>query len=222
MEYFDLRNPDGTKTGERKERTQVHRDGDLHATVHIWIARQNPDTGQAEILLQKRSAGKDSFPGCYDISCAGHIAAGDEELPTALRELGEELGIQAAPEELTFLFSHTGYMEKEFNGELFKNYECSNVYVYTKHVEAEALNLQEEEVESVAWMALESCSRQVHLGNPAYCIFPDEIEELCRKIPEILACQEDAVKTKPARTWAEDAQQDLEEWIEEQGIYIRQ
>ena len=222
MEYFDLINQDGTKTGEQKERSLVHRDGDLHATVHIWIARQNPETGQAEILLQKRSAGKDSFPGCYDISCDGHIAAGDEELPSALRELEEELGIQAAQEELMFLFSHTGYMEKEFNGELFKNYERSGVYLYTKPVEADRLTLQAEEVESVAWMALESCSRQVHLNNPAYCIFPDEIEELCRRIPEILARQADAVKTELTETWAEDAQQDLEEWIEEQGIYIRQ
>lgn len=222
MEYFDLMNPDGTKTGEQKERSQVHRDGDLHATVHIWIARQNPHTGRPELLLQKRSAGKDSFPGCYDISCAGHIAAGDEELPSALRELAEELGIQAAPEELLYLFRHTGYMEKEFNGELFKNYECSGVYLYLKPVEAEQLKLQKEEVESVAWMELESCSRQVHLNNPAYCIFPDEMEELCRRIPEILAGQAGAVKTEITETWAEDAQQDLEEWIEEQGIYIRQ
>lgn len=222
MEYFDLLYPDGTKTGERKERTQVHRDGDLHATVHVWIARQNPYTGRPELLLQKRSAGKDSFPGCYDISCAGHITAGDEELPSALRELAEELGIQAAPEELLFLFTHTGYMEKEFNGELFKNYERSGVYLYLKPVEAEQLKLQKEEVESVAWMELESCSRQVHLNNPAYCIFPDEMEELCRRIPEILVSQADAVKTKITETWAEDAQQDLEEWIEEQGIYIRQ
>ena len=43
---------------------------------------------------------KDSFPGCYDISSAGHISAGDEPLETALRELEEELGIKAEPEQL--------------------------------------------------------------------------------------------------------------------------
>ncbi len=178
MEYLDLRNPDGTKTGEQKERTQVHRDGDLHATVHVWIARRNPSTGQAEILLQKRSSQKDSFPGCYDISSAGHVAAGDEELPSALRELKEELGIAAAPEDLLYLFTHIGYMEGEFHGELFKNYEISPVYLYTKPVQTEKLILQKDEVESVCWMDLETCSRQVHTKNPAYCIFADEIEKL--------------------------------------------
>ena len=53
-----------------------------------------------DLLLQKRSKEKDSFPGCYDISSAGHISAGDEPLETALRELEEELGIKAEPEQL--------------------------------------------------------------------------------------------------------------------------
>jgi isopentenyldiphosphate isomerase len=28
-----------------------------------------------QVLLQKRSPDKDSYPGCLDISCAGHIPA---------------------------------------------------------------------------------------------------------------------------------------------------
>ena len=38
---------------------------------------------------------KESFPGLYDTSSAGHIRAGDEPLPSALRELREELHIAA-------------------------------------------------------------------------------------------------------------------------------
>lgn len=68
----------------------VHEDGDIHGTVHIWIRRKT-EKGY-DLLLQKRSKEKDSFPGCYDISSAGHISAGDEPLETALRELEEELG----------------------------------------------------------------------------------------------------------------------------------
>lgn len=51
--------------------------------------------GKWQMLLQKRASGKDSFPGCYDTSSAGHIHAGDEPLDSALRELEEELGIKA-------------------------------------------------------------------------------------------------------------------------------
>ena len=37
--------------------------------------------------------------GSYDISSAGHVDAGDETLESALRELREELGIEAAKDE---------------------------------------------------------------------------------------------------------------------------
>jgi len=45
---------------------------------------------------------KDSFPCRYDTSSAGHIQAGDEPLESAVRELSEELGIQANPDDLRF------------------------------------------------------------------------------------------------------------------------
>ena len=72
MEMIDLRDRDGKRTGEVKERTLVHRDGDLHGTAHVWLVRYRADRGSADVLLQKRSADKDSFPGYYDISSAGH------------------------------------------------------------------------------------------------------------------------------------------------------
>ena len=53
--------------------------------------------------LQKRALTKDSFPGRYDTSSAGHIQAGDEPLKSAMRELKEELGIAAKPEQLQFV-----------------------------------------------------------------------------------------------------------------------
>ena len=107
MEYLDIRTKDGKITGEVKERDKVHEDGDIHGTSHVWIARKNKE-GQRELLLQKRSADKDAYPGCYDISSAGHLPAGQEYLPSALRELYEELGIEAKEEELIFLGIHEG------------------------------------------------------------------------------------------------------------------
>ena len=107
MEYFDIRNEDGSLTGQIKARSRVHEDGDIHGTSHVWIVRRN-NGGECELLLQKRSAGKDAYPGCYDISSAGHLPAGQEFLPSALRELYEELGIRAEKEDLIFLGIHKG------------------------------------------------------------------------------------------------------------------
>ena len=59
--------------------SEVHRDGDYHRAVHVWIYSES--TG--ELLLQRRADCKDSWPGKWDISSAGHISAGDSSLFSA-------------------------------------------------------------------------------------------------------------------------------------------
>lgn len=125
-----------------------------------------------DLLLQKRSRGKDSYPGCYDISSAGHVQAGDEFLPSAIRELKEELGIEAREEDLEFAGFHKGYMEDMFYGNMFRDSEVSAVYVYRKTVDADQLTLQKEEVESVMWMELGQCVEAVKItGFPIVYIW---------------------------------------------------
>lgn len=89
-EIFDIIDTQGNPTGETVTREKAHAEGIPHRTAHIWIIREK--YGRTEVLLQKRSMNKDSFPGKFDTSSAGHIQAGDEPLESALRELGEELG----------------------------------------------------------------------------------------------------------------------------------
>ena len=114
--------------------------------------------------------------GCYDISSAGHLSAGDTYLEGALREIGEELGIHAEAEELKDL----GLLEKVshgvFYGKPFHDHEVSAVYLYTKPVEAEKLHLQESEVEAVRWMDLKECQKAVREGSIPNCIDIRELE----------------------------------------------
>ena len=173
MELFDILNEDGTKSGIVRERGVAHREGSLHPTAHIWIVRPNEKSG-CDVLLQKRSAGKDSYPGCYDISSAGHVAAGDDYLPTALRELKEELGIAAAADELEPAGRHKVYTENEFYGRMFKDAELSQLYVYRKPVNTADLMLQESEVESVVWMDYRECLNAIRSGSLKNCICEDE------------------------------------------------
>ncbi|WP_343210383.1 NUDIX hydrolase [Anaerolentibacter hominis] len=178
MELFDLLDERGAKTGYKKEREAVHRDGDRHGTVHIWLTRRNQDTGRHELLLQKRSSEKDAFPGCYDISSAGHIQAGDEPLPSALRELEEELGIVASPEELRLVFVYEDYINTFFHGKPFVNLEWSYVYLLELDVNPAELKLQEEEVSAVKWMACTELEREIKTGNPDYCVSEEEFFRL--------------------------------------------
>mgnify|MGYP003378893156 CR=1 FL=1 len=165
MEMFDVRTPQGDPTGEVKERSAVHRGGDWHGTAHIWLVRRRE--GRIELLLQKRSRTKESFPGCYDTSCAGHLSAGDTFLEAALRELEEELGIAASGEELYFAGIYPCQVD-----------EISAVYLYEKPVNEADLRLQAEEVESVCWIDFERLKELAAAGAEGYCIFPWETSAL--------------------------------------------
>lgn len=173
MELFDILNADGSKTGIVRERGVAHREGSLHATVHMWVVRKNQKSGY-DVLLQKRSACKDSNPGCYDISSAGHVAAGTGYLEAAVREMREELGLYVTEEELTYIGVHHGAFEDVFYGKIFRDNELSSVYVYTKPIEIENLKLQESEVEEVIWMDYEECRQRVQDGTLPNCIYEDE------------------------------------------------
>lgn len=61
--HFDM------QTGRAKARSTVHRDGDWHRAVHVWILCLQ--TG--ELVLQRRAATKDAWSNLLDISTAGTL-----------------------------------------------------------------------------------------------------------------------------------------------------
>jgi isopentenyl-diphosphate Delta-isomerase len=69
-------------------RREVHARNLFHRAVHVIVHDAN-----GHLFLQKRSRAKDTFPGCWDSSCSGHVDAGEDYLAAAHRELGEELGL---------------------------------------------------------------------------------------------------------------------------------
>lgn len=168
MEIFDIVDDNGNPTGQTIERSLAHTNGTRHRTVHIWIAREV--MGKWQVLLQKRALTKDSFPGRYDTSSAGHIQAGDEPLESAMRELKEELGIAAKPEQLQFVDTFRIQYEKEFHDKIFKDNEIAFVYVYMGEVDIDKITVQEEELECVEWFDLEDVYRECLVHNQKFCV----------------------------------------------------
>ena len=146
MELIDIVDEQGLPTGETIDRSLAHRTGARHRTTHIWIVRRKDN--RVQILLQKRAKYKDSFPGCYDISSAGHIPAGVDFVASGLRELQEELSITIDGSELVDCGLHYIFAEKEFHGLPYVDNQIAKVFLLWKDVEAEELTLQEEEIES--------------------------------------------------------------------------
>lgn len=168
MEYLDICDENGQPTGQCVSRSEAHRQGILHRTAHVWIVRK--ENGQTEVLLQKRSMQKESFPGLYDTSSAGHIPAGEEPLPSALRELEEELGLSAAPDQLAYAGTFRIQYEKVFHGQVFRDNEVTRVYVYREPVDAQKLTLQAEEVDAVRWFDLEEVWQEIQTDRRRFCV----------------------------------------------------
>ena len=76
---------------EQKSRSEIHAHGLRHRAVHILLFNH-----QQAVFLQKRSLSKDSNPGLWDSSAAGHVDAGESYHACALREIEEELGFAAS------------------------------------------------------------------------------------------------------------------------------
>lgn len=95
-EVFDVVDANDQVTGQAT-RGEVHAKGMLHRAVHVFAFNKRGD-----LLLQKRSRFKDVHPGAWDSSVSGHLDAGEDYATAAVRELQEEMGIEAAspPEEI--------------------------------------------------------------------------------------------------------------------------
>ena len=168
MELFDICDEQGNPTGDTVERSEAHAKGICHRTAHIWIAKQ--ENGRYKVLLQKRSMDKDSFPGRYDTSSAGHIQAGDEPMESALRGLGEELGIKAEAADLDFAETFRLRYEKEFPGRMFRHNEVAFVFVYQKQVDIADLTIQKEELDGVCWFDLEDTYEACKNHDQKFCV----------------------------------------------------
>jgi len=157
-EYLDVLDENGNKTGKVKLRYEIHRDGDFHKTVHIWVI--NKDN---EVLLQRRCATKDSNPNMLDISCAGHISAGDNSLNAALRELKEELNLNVKPNELEFI--KTLKRDAKYS-KSFINREFDDMYILKTNKTINDMSFQESEISEIFFVDYNTFKKMVENKQP--------------------------------------------------------
>lgn len=172
-EFFDIVNQEGNPTGEIIERNIAHANGIWHRTSHVWLVRYKDN--KLQILLQKRTMSKDSFPGCYDISSAGHIPAGVDFVSSALRELQEELGIIAHSDDLILCGDRKIITDDVFHGKPFHDRQYSRVFVLWCDNDESEFVLQPEEIDSVKWLDFDDCLEAVKTNAIPHCI---DVEEL--------------------------------------------
>jgi isopentenyldiphosphate isomerase len=98
-ELFDVVSADGLPLGRAKPRAAIHRDGDWHRAIHVWVYGQR-ESGPF-LLFQRRGRHKDTAAGRLDPTVGGHFGAG-ETRDEVWREVEEEIGVQAEPAAMRF------------------------------------------------------------------------------------------------------------------------
>lgn len=131
----------------------AHIEGAPHMAAHIWIFNS-----KGEVLIQKRSSTKDSYPDLWDISAAGHISSGETMLDGAMREMVEEIGLKdTRPEDLVPVWYYREEVKFPMKGyeNGWHNNELDGIFLLQYDGKAEDLTLQAEEVAEVKFIPID-------------------------------------------------------------------
>ncbi len=145
-ELIDILDDEGNYTGKRLMKSEAHKNGIFHPTVHIWFYNK-----EGEILIQQRAASKETYPLLWDVSVAGHIGAGEEIIPSAIREISEEIGLEVSKTDLIKVGIFKSI--KKHSDEL-TDCEFHHTYICQLKTSLDHLKKQESEVKALALLPL--------------------------------------------------------------------
>jgi len=141
-EYLDIVDENNDITGEKKLRSQIHKDGSWHRTVHIYYFMKK--NNEYYFLVHLRSKEKDLHPNMWDTRFGGHLKSGHDVKQTLISELKEEIGLKA---DINNFIS--GPVTKR---EYFPNNEFTYVYYYPGLEDISSLKFADNEVQEVKWL----------------------------------------------------------------------
>jgi len=153
------------KPVDEAPRSQVHEEALMHRAVHVLVF-----DGEGNLLLQKRSEAKRTYPGCWTSSASGHVPAGQSPREAAAREAHEELGVDPGPLE------HVGrtYVEDLNVGER----EITHVFAARYHGEFDP---DQDEVSEVRWFDVSHLVSELGSSPDRFAASMREVFELARR-----------------------------------------
>ena len=178
MELWDIYDENCNLTGRTQERGAPQAPGEYHLSVSVVAVNS-----RREVLCTLRSMDKPNMPGVWE-SPGGGVLAGETSLEAAVRELLEETGISAAPEEMVFLSRRKA---DGFNNEGF----FMDTYGLRRDISADELVLQPHEVDAAQWLAIDEWERRARSGEILAGDYTDEffaaVRDLTKRpLPELL------------------------------------
>lgn len=177
MEFIDVLDENGKKTGIVRNRKLVYKNGDWHKTVHVWLLNS-----QNELLIQKRAKDKETFPNLWAISIAGHVMSGETSKEAALREIREEIGINTLEEDLIYMFSVR-------RNQLYKDgmlHVLDDVYLLKYDLDIQKTNIQKEELSDIKFINYKEFKQSLKEKDPSFVPYTKEHELLFKYLSEHL------------------------------------
>lgn len=149
-ELFDVLLANGEDAGYAKARHAVHRDGDWHRSLHVWVAGFD-EGGEPFLLLQRRGKAKDVAPGILDATVGGHFRTG-ETLDQVVREVDEEIGVATTVADLRRLGTRVSVVEAPSSGIVDR--ELQEVYLVRDDRPLNGYRLNAAEVDELVRVSL--------------------------------------------------------------------
>ena len=146
MEFNDIYDAHRNLTGRVHQRGTAWQPGEYGVVVCVWVY-----DGRGHFLLTRRAKGK-SFAGTWENS-GGAALAGENSLQAIVRELYEETGILAEPEEFELL-------DTDLERNIFYDHYCLK-----KHVPLNQISLQPGETDNAMWASYGKIHWMIRTGK---------------------------------------------------------
>lgn len=149
MELWDLYDKERRPLGRTHVRGVPLDKGEYHLVVFVWTFNR-----LGQVLMTKRSPEKQSYAGLWEHT-GGSVQAGESSLAAILRELQEETGICARPEELCLAESYR------------RSNDFCDIYFLKKDVPVEQICLQPGETCDAKWVSRAELEEMIRRGEVA-------------------------------------------------------
>ena len=185
MELWDLYDENRIPLGRTHPRGEPLPEGTYHLAVIVVILNSH-----GEVLLTRRAKEKAACPGYWE-NTGGAARSGETPLQAIQRELREETGLVAKPEEFTLLLREDRRTDCHFD-----------IFALTRDVKIEDIQFQPEETDAARWMPLKDWEAVAGTGQTLCPASGEDYkQELYRRIGQYLQGQRHFPQNATPELW---------------------
>lgn len=162
-EIWDVYDSKRTPTGKKHRRADPLPKGEYHIVVHVWLVNSC-----GKLLITKRAPNK-GYPNMWECT-GGSAISGDDSLAAAVREVKEETGLDALPENGLCVLTLT------------RDDSICDVWLFRQDFNINDVKLQENETIDAKYATIEEIQRMIDNGE--FIAF-HYIDELFKKVAEL-------------------------------------